>query len=87
MRCYLLVDYKCSGKLYVAFGDDCVDAAKRLIESIGGDPDTERFSVGGSWNAVPGEVIEASKWWPYFTCNPPNELTNPSAIDVVRRMK
>lgn len=61
VRAFLLSDTE-SGKLYLAFGETCVDAAKKL----GGD--IERFSVGGTYEI--DEPICVSDWWPYFTCNP-----------------
>ena len=80
MKAYLLDDTAPGGKLYLAFGKDCVQAAEKIIDEIGGNPDVDRFSVSGSWNV--GDVIDVSKWWPHFTSDP-NGVT---AIQIVRGM-
>lgn len=71
MRAYLL--YQPKGKLYMAFGEDCMSAAESLGKQIGVDPN--EFSVGGSWDVDPEKPIEISKLWPYFTCWPPERYT------------
>lgn len=70
MKCFLLDDTASGGKLYLAFGTDCLEAAKSLAESVGGS--WERFSVSGSWDATGGTHIVVSEWWPHFTSNPDN---------------
>lgn len=75
MRAYLLDDshpvHNPNGKLWMAFGEDAVDAANHLIQKIGGSTDVNRFSVGGSWEVDPTAPINISSLWPYFT-NYPN---------------
>lgn len=83
MKAYLLHDTEPGGKLYLAFGADAVSAAEALIRVIGGSPDVNRFSVGGSWEPADGTHIVVSDWWPYFTAHP----DRPSAIDIVRGMR
>lgn len=67
MKAYLLD--KRGESIYLVFGEDCVSAAKVLAEKLGCD--YEDFSVGGSFDVDPNEPINVGKWWPYFTCNPP----------------
>ncbi len=67
MKAYLLHDTEPGGKLYLAFGENCVEAASKIIVSIGGSTDVNRFSVGGSYDVTDGAFIEVTKWWPYFT--------------------
>jgi hypothetical protein len=80
MKCFLLDDTEPGGKLYLAFGADCVAAAHALIARIGGSADVDRFSVGGSWDVAVDTHIVASAWWPYFTTDPRAH----SALDVLR---
>lgn len=78
MRVYLLSDR--SG-LYMAFGEDCVSAAKSLAARLGDDANTERFSVSGSWAAESGTCINAGKFWPYFTADPPQRYCDSPKLD------
>lgn len=68
MRAYLLYD---ETGLWLAFGEDAVSAAEGLVKIIGGNQDTERFSVSGSWPVEAGTAINVGKFWPHFTNNPP----------------
>lgn len=80
MKAYLLHDNSPGGRLHLAFGADPVAAAEALIAVIGGDPDVNRFSVGGTYNVSPDSPIDVSRWWPYFTTDP----DRPSAIALVK---
>lgn len=73
MGCYLL-----SGDrgLYLVFGQNAVSAASTLNTALGQpDADTEVWSVSGSWDAVPGTVLNVGRWWPMFTADPPQRYT------------
>lgn len=83
MKAYLLNDTEPDGRLYLVFAADAVAGANAIIAMIGGNPDVNRFSVGGSYDVAEGGFIGVSAWWPYFTTDP----HRPSAIDIVRRMK
>ena len=79
MNAYLLNDP--NGKLWLAFGEDCVQAAEHLVKQIGGN--YERFSVGGSWEVNPDKPIDMSQLWPYFT----NQPGRHSPIQIVKTLK
>ena len=73
MKAYLL-DIRGESQVYLAFGEDCVSAAKVLAEKLGCN--YEDFSVGGSWDVDPNEPINISKLWPYFTATPGRHAKN-----------
>lgn len=55
--------------LYLAFGNDCMEAGQSLANKLG--VDVEAISVGGSWkNIAPGDLINLSGLWSYFTATP-----------------
>ena len=70
MKAYLLDDHD-GGKVWIAFGADPVEASQALTKIIGGEYRDGRYSVSGSWDVEPGTAICVSKFWMYFTANPP----------------
>lgn len=75
VRAYLL-DHPPAGKLYLAFGENCITAAKALAARVRCDPD--EFSVSGSWEVDPDKPIVVSSFWPHFTANPSDRHTRKS---------
>lgn len=66
MRAFFL--YRAGVSFHLAFGPDCVAAAKALVAKLGCD--YEDFSVCGSHEVDPQSPIDLGKLWPHFTNNP-----------------
>lgn len=82
MRAYFLTD---DTGLYVAFGESATDAAGGLVKVIGGNQDTERFSVSGSWNCSKETPIDVGRFWMYFTNEPLDSPQRPlSPIEMIQ---
>jgi hypothetical protein len=62
MRAFVL--HTTAGDLYLAFGEDAVQAAATLPDSV----PPESVGVGGSYHL--DKPIDLRRLWPYFTCNP-----------------
>lgn len=71
MNIYLL--YNPDRGLHLVIGNNCVEAGEALSRKVGGSVDD--WSVGGSWEVEEGAVIDAGRFWPYFTLNPPEVFT------------
>lgn len=68
------VMHKAGGKLYLVFGEDCVEAAKVLADKLGCN--YEDFSVGKKWEVDPKEPLCLSSLWPHFTACPGQHSQN-----------
>ena len=76
MKAYILNDNKDGGLLWLAFGEDPVDAAQGLVDQLNdGNTDIERFSVCGSAPVTKQTPINLGKLWPFFTATPPERFT------------